>query len=97
MANITITTQTAGKCVEVDFGDLYGNPAFPFINAPRSYYFKGHVARVAPFSGYLRVIMANGESFDLTAAMVDTVDGTAISTQAELETAVVAIINANLV
>lgn len=97
MANITITTHTAGKCVEVDFGDLFGNPVFPFIKVPRAQYYRGHIYETAPFPNFFRVLLINGESFDLTPEMVDTVDGTPINTMGELESAVVSIIVNNLV
>lgn len=97
MANIVITTHTAGKCVEVDFGDLFGNPAFPFIKVPRAQYYRGHVYETAPFEQYLRIFFTSMAPLDLYPHMVDTVDGVPINTMAELESAIVNIIVNNLV
>lgn len=97
MANIVITTEVAGKCVKVDFGDLPASPDLPFITSSAIFLFKGSVNEVAVRDGYMRIHTQKNDPYDLYPHMVDAIDGTPIATMAELELAVLTIVNNNLV
>lgn len=97
MSLITITTHTVGKLVEVDFGALYGNPATPFVKSPKTYFPKGCIAEFSPRTDFFRIVTVLGDRYDLAHDMIDSVDGTPITTKEEMEAAIINIIANNLI
>lgn len=96
MPNIVITARTAGKSVLIDFGDLYDNPSYPFIDAKKDIYVKGGAWELELKPTRVIVKTSKGGDYDLTPAMVDTIGGVTITTVDQLFDELANIIEANL-